>query len=236
MRKTIILFLCSVRQIAFITIMDVCKHLPEITSGSSEHRFHKAANVANIVSRLAVGAARLQSSKPSTLFLSASAKSLSSEAPDPRTLRFIYSKAVNRALADYSNFTITEGNSGQFCVDETDIVIEKLPEIYDSMLFMGQKQPVYKRKRRNLRIRLKEDSTVGSHFGELPTMPSSRTCSIAASVKRKMLSSNRSSIVTTGKPLTLPKIRSNSIAPSLSRSTRDSVILPHIFGIKASLR
>ena len=227
----------SQEEASIFAAMNQFKQLPDITSGStSEHRFVKAANVANVVSRLAGGAARLQSSKPSTLFLSASAKSLSSEAPDPRTLRFIYSKAVNRALAYYSNYATTGGNSGEFCVDETDIVIEKLPEIYDSMIFMGQKQPVYKRKRRNLRIRVKDDSTVGSHFAELPTMPSSRTCSIATSVKRKMLSSNRSSIVTTGKRLTLPQIRANSIAPSLSRSTRDSIVLPNIFGIKASLR
>ena len=202
-------------------MMDLVNEVSNLTSSSTQG-FAKTANIAGIVSRLTATVPRLQSTNPtsSTLFFS-SAKSLSSEAPDPRTLRFIYSKAVNRALEDYANYA-NAGNMDVFCITNTDIVIEKLPEIYDSMIFMGQKQPMQKRKRRNQRIKKKERSTLDT--------PSTRACSIAPSTKQlTMPSSTRSS-----QRITLPSIRASSITPSRKRS-RKSVVLPQIVNMTSSL-
>jgi len=207
-------------------MMDLANEQSDL-SNISDNRFVKVANIATIVTRLAGGvSSRQQSSKHtlSSLFFSASAKSLSSEAPDPRTLRFIYSKAVNRALDDYSAYA-NAGNVELFCVGETEICIEKLPEIYDSMIFMGQTQPVQKRKRRNLRIKKKELSTLDT----LSTL----TYSVAPSAKRTVPPSNR------GSRVTLPPISNvSSTRPSQvsSQRSKKSLVLPNINAMTPRLR
>ena len=206
--------------------MDLANEQSDLSS-ISDNRFAKAANIVNIVSRLAGGApSRQQSSKHtlSSLFFSASAKSLSSEAPDPKTLRFIYSKAVNRALDDYAIYA-NAGNLELFCVGATEISIEKLPEIYDSMIFMGQTQPVPKRKRRNLRIKKKELSTMDT----LSTL----TYSVAPSAKRTVQQSNRTSRVTLPPISNVSSTRTSQV--SLKRS-RKSIVLPNINTMTPRLR